>query len=117
MRVVIVGPCGSGKSTLAAQLAQRGYDAHIVAQEHSRVRELWRHGGEPDALIYLDASPPTITARRHNNFPAWLYAKQQQRLASARSHASLYLHTDRLSAAAVEHRVVDHLQRVRPATH
>ena len=109
MDIVVVGPCGSGKSTLVATLQEAGFDARAVAQEHSRIPELWRHAGDPDALIFLDASPPTITARRHNEFPGWLYEKQQRRLASARANATLYLQTDALSADDVERRALAHL--------
>lgn len=110
MLVIVVGPCGSGKSTLVARLQSAGYNARVVAQEHSRIPDLWKHGGEPDALIYLDASPSTITSRRQNDFPGWLYDKQVSRLTSAREHATLYLHTDELAAAVVQQRVLEHLQ-------
>jgi shikimate kinase len=109
MAVVVVGPCGSGKSTLVASLLAAGIEARAVAQEHSRIPELWRHLGDPDALIFLDATPPTITARRQNDFPAWLYEKQIRRLASARANATLYLQTDTLSANDVERQTLDHL--------
>lgn len=115
MRIVVVGPCGSGKSTLVAELQDRGYDAHAVAQEHSAVHDLWLHGGRPDVLIFLDASPATITARRQNNFPGWLYGKQMRRLRSAREHATMYLHTDRLSIGEVLRWVLGHLQSPEPA--
>lgn len=108
--VVVVGPCGSGKSTLVARLQAEGYDAHVVAQEHSGVPDLWKHGSAPDALIFLDASPRTITVRRANDFPSWLYQKQLRRLDSARTHATLYLSTDRLSPGDVHQRVLDHLR-------
>lgn len=114
MLVIVVGPCGSGKTTLVAALQAAGFTARVVAQEHSRVPELWRHGGDPDALIYLDASPAVITRRRDNDFPAWLHAKQRRRLASAREHAALYIDTDDLSAAAVRQRVLDFLERCGP---
>jgi thymidylate kinase len=110
MLVVVVGPCGSGKTTLVARLQTSGYAARAVAQEHSQIDELWKHGGMPDALIFLDASPAMITRRRQNEFPQWLYAAQTQRLRSAREHATLYLHTDRLSPGEVQRRVVDHLR-------
>jgi adenylate kinase len=110
MIVVVVGPCGSGKTTLVARLQAAGYDARVVAQEHSAVPELWRHGGDPDALIYLDASPPVITRRRQNDFPHWLYGRQARRLRSARERATLYLQTDHLDPRAVESRVLDHLR-------
>ena len=109
MMVVVVGPCGSGKSTLVARLQAAGYDARVVAQEHSAIPELWRHSGEPDVLVYLDASPPVISRRRQNDFPRWLYGRQQRRLRSARERAKLYLHTDSLDRRAVEQRVLDHL--------
>ncbi len=116
MLVVVVGPCGSGKSTLVARLQTAGYEARAVAQEHSRIPELWKHGGEPDALIYLDASPSTITRRRQNDFPEWLYAKQVRRLMSAREHATLYLHTDNLAAVVVQQRVLEHLTKTTTRT-
>lgn len=110
MVVVVVGPCGSGKSTLVARLRAQGYTARTVAQEHSHINELWKHGGVPDALIVLDASPATITRRRQNHFPQWLYSAQIERLRSARTHATLYLHTDRLSPGEIQRRVLEHLR-------
>ncbi len=112
MVIVVVGPCGSGKTTLVARLQAAGYDARVVAQEHSAVPDLWRHGGEPDALIYLDASPAVISRRRQNEFPRWLYGRQLRRLRVARERATLYLHTDHLDPRDVEARVLDHLRRL-----
>jgi thymidylate kinase len=110
MLVVVVGPCGSGKTTLVKRLQALGYSARAVAQEHSQIDELWRHGGKPDALIFLDASPATITRRRQNEFPEWLYRMQIERLRSARQNATLYLHTDRVPAVEVQRRVIEHLR-------
>ncbi|WP_026370684.1 hypothetical protein [Kallotenue papyrolyticum] len=110
MLIVVVGPCGSGKSTLVARLQAAGYDARAVAQEHSVIPDLWRHGGEPDALIYLDASPAVIAHRRRNDFPVWLYAQQVGRLRLARAHATLYLQTDRLDPAAVAAHALEHIR-------
>lgn len=109
MQVVVVGPCGSGKTTLVRWLQAQGYSARAVAQEHSVVHDLWRHGGQPEALIFLDASPAVISVRRRNEFPAWLYETQIERLADARQHTTLYLHTDRLAAAEVQRQVLGHL--------
>lgn len=111
MLIVVVGPCGSGKSTLVARLQAAGYTARAVAQEHSVIPDLWRHGGEPDVLIYLDASPPVIARRRRSDFPAWLYAQQTARLRMARAHATLYLQTDRLDPALVAARALEHIRR------
>lgn len=112
MEIVVVGPCGSGKSTLVARLQAQGYQARAVAQEHSAISELWRHSGTPDALIFLDATPATITARRNNEFPPWLYRKQLRRLTSARAHATLYLATDQLSPNEVHERTLAHLREI-----
>ena len=110
MLIVVVGPCGSGKTTLVAWLQRQGYTARAVAQEHSAIHDLWQHGGRPDVLIFLDASPATISQRRQNEFPDWLYQKQLRRLRSAREQATLYLQTDRLTAADVQRRVLTHVR-------
>jgi cytidylate kinase len=112
MSIVIVGPCAAGKSSLATALRQLGFDVRTVAQEHSVIPKLWAHGGEPSALIFLDASPATIAQRRHSTFPDWLYRQQHQRLRSARRHATIYLQTDRLSVDDVRNRVLRHLRRL-----
>ncbi len=111
--VVVVGACGTGKSTLVEALQALGYDARVVAQEHSAIANLWAHGGLPDALIVLDASPAVISKRRHNDFPAWLYEQQRERLRSAEEHATLYLHTDTLVPDMVRQQVVAHLQQLK----
>ena len=110
MDVVVVGPCGAGKTTLVDALITRGYAARVVAQEHSIVRDLWRHGGHPAALVMLEAEPATIAARRHAEFPAWLYAKQFQRLAAARAHADLLIATDQVQAEEVTRQVIAFLR-------
>jgi deoxyadenosine/deoxycytidine kinase len=108
--IVVVGACGTGKSTLVDTLRALGYNARVVAQEHSAVHELWAHEGWPDALIMLDASPQVISQRRRNEFPEWLYQQQQERLRSAYDHATLYLHTDDLTFDQVRQKVMEHLQ-------
>ncbi len=99
--IIVVGPCGSGKTTLVKALTVRGYRARVVAQEHSGIRELWRHAGEPRALFLLDAEQSTIARRREDGFPAWLHEHQMHRLASARAHADLVITTDHASAEEV----------------
>ncbi|MBA3946149.1 MAG: AAA family ATPase [Herpetosiphonaceae bacterium] len=110
MDVVVVGPCGAGKTTLAAALRGAGYTVRAVAQEHSIIRDLWQHGGEAAALIFLDAAPDVISIRRGHDFPLWLYHEQLQRLKDAREHATLVLDTTVLSSAEVRAAVLAHLQ-------
>ncbi len=112
MSIVIVGACGTGKTTLASALQALGYDARTVAQEHSAVQGLWAHEAKPEALIFLDASPQTISLRRQSKFPDWLYQQQQLRLRSAREHATLYLHTDCLSTIEVQQRALQHIEQM-----
>ncbi len=107
MDVVIVGPCGAGKTTLARGLQALGYAARAVAQEHSGIATLWRHGGEPAAVVFLEADPATISARRSNEFPVWLHTEQLRRLADARAHAALTLDTTPLSVAEVRGLVIE----------
>jgi molybdopterin-guanine dinucleotide biosynthesis protein len=108
--IVVIGPCGTGKTTLVEALQAQGYAARVVAQEHSAVQHLWEHQETPTALIMLDATPAVISARRHNEFPQWLYEQQRQRLRSAEEHATLYLHTDELASEQVQQQVIEHLQ-------
>ena len=96
MRVAVVGPCGSGKSTIVAALRERGYDAYAVSQEHSIVRDLWRHQ-DPDALVFLDSDFETIERRRGAGRARWLYELQQERLRDARANALLIVDTGALS--------------------
>ncbi len=110
MEIVVVGPCGAGKSTLVQSLRARGYAARAVAQEHSIISDLWRHGGEPAALIVLEVERDTIAYRRRAEFPDWLYQEQRGRLASARAHADLVVVTDDVSPAEVTRKVVDFLR-------
>ncbi len=113
MDVVVVGPCGAGKTTLATALRGAGYGVRAVAQEHSIIRELWRHGGEAAALIFLDATPGIISIRRGHDFPLWLYHEQLARLKNAREHATMILDTTALSSAEVRAAVIAHLQATR----
>src|SRR5512141_81999 len=112
LNIVIVGPCASGKSTLVAGLHDRGFElAHVMAQEHSGVRDLWKAHGRPDCLIFLDARRETIGARQHRtDWTDEYLADQLNRLRSARVACDLYLHTDELSIEGVLSKVIEHLE-------
>ena len=112
MDVIVVGPCGAGKSTLVDALSTQGYKARAVAQEHSIVPDLWQHGGRPAALIMLEAERSTIMQRRGGDFPEWLLEQQRERLAPARAHADLVLHTDEATPEEVVGQVIAYLQAV-----
>ena len=112
MDIVVVGPCGAGKTTLVRTLIARGYAARVVAQEHSVVPTLWRHGGLPAALVVLDAEPATIARRRGAVFPEWLHRQQLSRLALARAHADLLIATDRATPEEVVWQVIDFLREL-----
>ena len=102
LRVVVVGVCASGKSELVRRLATRGIDAHAVAQEHSHVPELWRHQGDPDLLVYLQASTRAVRRRGRRNLDATALAEQRRRLAHARANAHLSVQTDHVSPDEIE---------------
>lgn len=94
-RIAVVGHCAAGKSTVVALLRERGYDAYSVAQEHSVIRDLWRHQ-DPSHVLYLDVSLEELRRRRGNpDWPEWIFEKQEARLLEARANASLVVDTDR----------------------
>lgn len=111
VRIAVVGPCGSGKSTLVRLLRDRGYVAREPAQEHSGVPDMWLRLDQPDVLVYLDATLPTIARRRHIQWGQAYLNKLNQRLSHARRHAHLYLPTDNLTPEEVLSRVEDFLGR------
>ena len=110
MKIAIVGPCAAGKTTLEGNLIQLGYDAHAVVQEHSGVQTMWQRVTRPDVIIYLDASLPTINARRGANWEQSYLDEMNRRLAHARAHADFFLDTDALSVAQVRERVLEFLR-------
>ncbi len=95
-RIAVVGVCGSGKTTIVERLRKRGYDAYVVSQEHSIIRDLWNHQ-KPAALVFLDIRLETAQARRNKEWPRWMYDLQQDRLADARAHATVTIETDNRS--------------------
>jgi dienelactone hydrolase len=113
-RIVVVGSCASGKSSLVAALASLGYDAHVCGQEHSIVRELWRHS-RPDVLIALAVDLSTIRRRRSPTWPESIYAAQQERLASAFAAADLVIDTIRLDLDGVIASATDWLRESQPS--
>jgi hypothetical protein len=110
-RVAVVGGCAAGKSSVVAALQERGVAAYAVAQEHSQIRDLWKHL-QPDALVLLDARLETVRQRREDPvWPAWIYTLQQERLAHARAHADMVLATDEVDQQALADEVVRLLLR------
>lgn len=108
----VVGVCASGKTTLVNGLKALGYQARNIPQEHSVVPGLWRRY-QPEFLVMLDATLPTIRARRPVAWGEERLAEQLQRLASARSHCHLYLPTDGLSIDEVREAVCEAFHRFR----
>lgn|GEM_PF-108284 len=106
-RIVVVGVCGSGKSELAGRLALRGLDVHTVAQEHSHVQELWRHGGMPGLLVVLQASTRAVRRRGRRSLSPDAVAEQRRRLRDAWCNADVRIRTDRLTPAEVEQKVLE----------
>ena len=108
-RIGVVGPCAAGKTTLIAGLKQNGFEARHIAQEHSYVQNMWERITNPDVLIYLDVSYPLTLKRRKMNWTQAEYDEQIRRLEHARDHATLYIHTDNLSAEEVLEQVLQFL--------
>ena len=108
----VVGPCGSGKSTLIAGLTQHGYTCRHIAQEHSYVPAMWQIITKPDILICLDSSFQTSTVRRKLNWTESDFAEQLRRLAHAREHANLFIHTDDLTPEQVLQQALNFLKDV-----
>ena len=109
-KIGLVGPCAAGKTTLAALLAQRGYQVKHIAQEHSYVPYMWQRISRPDVLIYLDVSYEMTIVRRKLNWSFEEYEVQLRRLAHARQHADLYLHTDPLTPEQILELIIQYLK-------
>lgn len=108
-RIAVVGPCASGKSELVSRLQALGYEARQCAQEHSYVPDMWQRISRPQILIYLDASPPALAARRATAADEHYLRLERQRLAHARSHCDLYVDTSAMDQEGVLRRVVQAL--------
>lgn len=105
-RVVIIGPCASGKTSLTRRLQKRGFDARACGQEHSEIRELWRHM-QPDVLIGLRIDLDTLRERRSSGtWSGTIYARQQARLASGYANADLVIDCDAVDQDDVEQSVL-----------
>ncbi|MBC7316455.1 MAG: hypothetical protein H5T70_08570 [Chloroflexi bacterium] len=111
-RIAIVGPCAAGKTTLAERLRALGYDARQCLQEHSHVADMWQRIARPEVLIYLDVSHEQSLARNPNGPDAHEWAFQQERLAHARAHCTLYLDTTPLTIEEVFARAKEVLDRL-----
>ena len=100
--IKVVGVSAAGKSTLVDGLRQRGYNARPASQEHSEIPEMWRKIRPPAVLIFLEIDLSTQHERRPDVSwnPGWL-ATEEKRLAHARQHADLTLHTRGMEAAEV----------------
>jgi deoxyadenosine/deoxycytidine kinase len=110
-RIAVVGVCASGKSVLTDSLLDLGYSARCLAQEHSHVAGMWRAHGQPNIVIFLDASPETINTRTgREDWTAELVAQQHRRLADVRKYCDLYLPTDDLTEKQVLETVLAFLE-------
>ena len=105
MRVAVVGTCASGKSTIVAELRRLGFDAFVVSQEHSGVRDLWNHQ-HPDVMVYLQVDYPTIQERRGEAWPQWIYDLQIGRLQDAHEHTDVIVDTGELTVSETIRRIV-----------
>jgi deoxyadenosine/deoxycytidine kinase len=107
-RIAVIGPCAAGKSTLAQALRERGLEAQAVAQEHTRVPDLYRHVA-PDVLVYLDVSYAAASHRRSVYWGEERLEEQKAFMSAAREAADLVLDTDPLTAEEVLDAVLAYL--------
>jgi gluconate kinase len=104
-KIAVVGGCGSGKTTIVRELQTRGYEAYVVGQEHSAVRDLWnrRH---PDTMIFLDVTLDAVRQRRGPSWPEWLFNAQQRRLEHASQNADIHVNTADLTVSQTVQEIV-----------
>jgi len=108
--IAVVGPCAAGKTTLVEGLANHGFWARQIAQEHSYVPHMWKVLTKPDILIYVDASYESCTVRKNLNWLQAEYDRQIARLAHARQHCDIYLNTEGIDAQEALERVLEALK-------
>jgi len=108
-RIVVVGPCASGKTTLVDALKERGYDARVVAQEHSVIRDFWQRR-DPDVVIALDLDLDVVRQRRSPTWSAQVYADQHERLKDAFEAADLMIDTGKHDFGAVLRKTLELLE-------
>ncbi len=101
--LVLVGVCAAGKTTVSGLLRNRGIIAKPVAQEHSRVPDLYKRTG--DWVVLLAATWETVHRRRRLSWDTSFYRTEWDRLGTARQEACLIVHTDWLTAEQVAQRV------------
>ncbi|HLU36288.1 MAG TPA: hypothetical protein VKZ61_10985 [Thermomicrobiales bacterium] len=107
--IVVVGPCASGKTTLVDALKERGYDARVVAQEHSIIRDLWKKR-DPDVVIALDLDLQKVRERRSPTWSAEIYEVQHERLRDAFAAADLTIDTGKHDIDAALRMTLDLLE-------
>lgn len=108
-KIVLVGPCASGKTTLAHRLQAHGHEVRVCGQEHSGIRDFWRHM-HPDVLIALDVDLATLRQRRSAAWPESLYNVQRGRLASAFAAADIVVDSTSNDADEVADHVLNWLR-------
>jgi deoxyadenosine/deoxycytidine kinase len=109
LKIGLVGPCAAGKTTLARRLGDLGYQARIIAQEHSYVPDMWQRLTNPDILIYLSVSYQNTKIRRRMFWTEAEYQEQLFRLRHAIAHADLRIETDQLTADQVLEQMLTYL--------
>lgn len=108
-RIVVVGPCASGKTTLVERLGELGYDARVVAQEHSVIRDLWQKRN-PDVVVALDLDLEQVRERRSPTWSADIYRVQHERLDEAFEAADIRIDSGMHSEDEVEEIVLRWLE-------
>lgn len=106
----VVGVCGSGKSSLVNGLAERGYTARHIAQEHSYVPDMWQRLTNPAILIYLQVSYVNTLKRKNFHWTEKEYQEQIYRIRHAIDHADIIIDTDQYSPDEILQIVLDQLR-------